>query len=40
MDFETLVDKEEVIAFCKEIKTKRMQKNRTEEDAIMSYVIL
>ncbi len=37
MDFETLVDKEEIIAFRKKIKTKRMRKNRTttEEDAII-----
>ncbi len=37
MDFETLVGKEEKIAFCKNIKTKRKRKNRTtEEAAIMS----
>ena len=36
MDTETLVDREEIIAFCKKIYTKRMRKNRTtEEDAII-----
>ena len=36
MDFETLVDIEEIIAFRKKIKTKTMRKNRTtEEDAII-----
>ncbi len=41
MDFETSGDKEEIVAFEKKIKTKKMRKNRiTEVDAIIEYRIL